>query len=377
MTGTPDALVIGAGIVGAACAQALYREGMKVGLIEAGAIGGGVTAAGMGHLVALDESADELDLCMLSLRLWRAFAATHPGVGETTWNGTLWVAENEAQLARARQRAATLRERGCEVEEIAADDIGRIEPELRRGLAGAVRVASDGLVYAPSITVAMVQELVREGCALHTGRRVTALGEHEVVLDDGSRLQAGHIVVATGAQARELLPDVPVFNRKGHLAITDRYPGRLSHHIVSMNYGQSAAGATGFVTASNVQPRPTGQWLIGSSRQEGLSSTTVDRPVLQAVLKAAIELVPGLANMRIIRCWTGMRPATPDGHPIIGPHASRPGVWLALGHEGLGITTCFATAQLIADQILGRRSEIRAEPYLHSRFAESLPAHAH
>jgi glycine/D-amino acid oxidase-like deaminating enzyme len=174
-----------------------------------------------------------------------------------------------------------------------------------------------------------------------------------------------------------LLPDVPVFNRKGHLAITDRYPGRLTHQIVSMNYGQSAAGARDFVTASNVQPRPTGQWLIGSSRQEGLSTTAVDRPVLQAVLQAAIGLVPRLADMRIIRCWTGMRPATPDGHPIIGPYASRPGVWLALGHEGLGITTCFATARLVADQILGRRSEIRAEPYLHSRFFGSSAAHVH
>jgi len=218
---------------------------------------------------------------------------------------------------------------------------------------------------------------VREGCALHLGRRVAKLGEHEVILDDGSRLQAGHLVVATGAQARELMPDVPVFNRKGHLAITDRYPGRLAHQIVSMNYGQSAAGAAGFVTASNVQPRPTGQWLIGSSRQEGQSSTKVDRLVLQAVLKAAIELVPRLDSMRIIRCWTGMRPATPDGHPIIGPHASRPGVWLALGHEGLGITTCFATARLVADQITGRPSEIRCEPYLHSRFVEPSAVHVH
>jgi glycine/D-amino acid oxidase-like deaminating enzyme len=377
VTGAPDALVIGAGIVGAACAQTLQREGLKVGLIEAAVIGGGVTAAGMGHLVALEENEDELDLCMLSLRLWRAFAEEHPGIGEMTWNGTLWVAENDAQLARARQRAAKLRERGCAAEEIAADDVGRVEPELRPGLAGAVRVASDGLVYAPSIAAAMVQELVRKGGELHAGRRVAHVGEHEIVLDNGSRLQAAHIVVATGAKAQELMPDVPVFNRKGHLAITDRYPGRLTHQIVSMNYGQSEAGATGFVTASNVQPRPTGQWLIGSSREDGLSSMAVDRPVLQAVLKGAIELVPRLESMRIIRCWTGMRPATPDGHPIIGPHASRPGVWLALGHEGLGITTCFGTARLIADQIIGRSSEIRTAPYRHSRFFEAAGAHVH
>jgi glycine/D-amino acid oxidase-like deaminating enzyme len=96
--------------------------------------------------------------------------------------------------------------------------------------------------------------------------------------------------------------------------------------------------------------------------------------VLRAVLNAAIELLPALADMRIIRSWTGFRPATPDGHPLIGPHPSHSGVWLAAGHEGLGITTCFATARLLADQMLGRTSEIDSSPYLPSRFAGAAPA---
>ena len=88
--------------------------------------------------------------------------------------------------------------------------------------------------------------------------------------------------------------------------------------------------------------------------------------------------MPGLAGLRIIRSWTGLRPATPDGHPLIGPHPGRPGVWLAAGHEGLGITTCFATARLLADQILGRASAIGVEPYLPARFAALREAaHAH
>jgi glycine/D-amino acid oxidase-like deaminating enzyme len=351
---------------------------MKVALIDAGVIGGGVTAAGMGHLVVLDESAEELDLCLLSMRLWQAFAEANPGVGEFTRSGTLWVAEDEPQLARARQRAARLAERGCTVEEISADDVRRVEPALRQGLAGGVRVASDALVYAPSVAYALVQQLLREGCVLHSGRRVVEVGAHEIKFDDGTQLSAPHIVVAAGAQVSQLLPEVPVFARKGHIAVTDRYPGRLAHQIVSMNYGQSEAGAGGFAVAANVQPRPTGQWLIGSSRQEGRSDTAIDRPVLEAVLQGAIALVPALADMRIIRSWAGMRPATPDGHPIIGPHSSRPGVWLAAGHEGLGITTCFATARLLADQILGRASEINIAPYLPARFAGvERVAHAH
>jgi glycine/D-amino acid oxidase-like deaminating enzyme len=371
VTTAADVLVVGAGIVGAACARALHDEGMKVALIDAGVVGGGVTAAGMGHLVVLDESDDELDLCLLSMRLWQSFAEANPGVGEFTRSGTLWVAENESQLARARERAARLRERGCAVEDISADDVTRVEPLLRHGLAGGVRVMSDALVYGPSVTYALVQQLLREGCVLHAGRRVVDVGTHELAFDDGSHLSAQHIVVAAGSQVAQLLPEVPVFPRKGHIAVTDRYPGRLTHQIVSMNYGQTEAGADGFAVAANVQPRPTGQWLIGSSRQEGRTDTAIDRPVLEAVLQGAIALVPALAQMRIIRSWAGMRPATPDGHPIIGPHASRPGVWLAAGHEGLGITTCFATARVLADQIAGRTSEINIAPYLPARFAGS------
>lgn len=378
MTGSPDVLVIGAGIVGTACADALHREGVKVALIDAYQAGGGVTAAGMGHLVVLDETDDELDLCMLSMRLWKSFVEAHPGVGEMTSSGTLWVAEDEAQLATARHRAQRLRERGCVVEEISGDDMNRVEPMLRPGLAGGVRVASDALVYAPAVARAMAQNLAREGCAWLCGRRVAQIGGRHVRFEDGSRIHSAHIVVATGPQIGELLPEVPVFSRKGHLAITDRYPGKLAHQVVSMNYGQAAAGERGYAVATNLQPRPTGQLLVGSSRQEGSTDTAIERPVLEAVLKGAIALMPGLAAMRVIRCWTGMRPATPDGRPLIGPHPGRRGVWLAAGHEGLGITTCFATARLLADQILGRASEISAEPYLPARYAALRePAHAH
>jgi D-hydroxyproline dehydrogenase subunit beta len=375
---TADVLVIGAGIIGAACAQALHAEGMKVALVEANFAGAGVTAAGMGHLVVLDESPDELDLGMLSMRLWKEFADANPGLGEFTRGGTLWVAEDEQQLARAGERAARLRQCGWPVEEIAAADMNRLEPLLRPGLAGGLRVESDAVVYAPAVAYAICGQLQQQGCALHLGERVAALESNSVVFENGSRLSAQHIVVATGPQATRLLPDAPVFARKGHLAITDRYPGLLTHQVVSMNYGQSSGGADGYAVAANVQPRPTGQWLVGSSRQEGNSNPAIDRHVLRAVLDSAIGLIPALAGMRISRSWTGMRPATPDGHPLIGPHASRPGVWLALGHEGLGITTCFATARLLADQIAGRASEIDVKPYLPARFAENAEsAHVH
>lgn len=364
-----DAIVVGAGIVGAACALALREEGMAVALVDAATPGTGVTAAGMGHLVALDESADELALCLMSLRLWDAFMLAHPGVGEPSRCGTLWVAEDEHQLAEAQQRAARLCAQRWQAQALTGDQVARLEPALRRGLCGGVRVRGDSVVYPPAVAQFLSEQFTRAGGSLHLGRRVLKTGQGAVLLDDGERLSAPALVVAAGVQCARLMPELPIFARKGHLAITDRYPGRLSHQVVSMNYGQSAAGEDALAVAANVQPRATGQWLVGSCRQDGRTDRAIEPAVLGAVLRCAIALLPCLADMHIVRAWTGMRPASPDGRPLIGAHPGRAGTWLACGHEGLGVTTAFASARLLADQIIGRASEIDAAPYAPARFA--------
>jgi glycine/D-amino acid oxidase-like deaminating enzyme len=368
MAATHDVLVIGAGIVGAACALALQREGLRVGLVDAASPGSGVTAAGMGHLVALDETEDELDLCLLSLRLWDQFMERHPGVGEPLRCGTLWVAEDEQQMQHALLRAERLSRRGWHAEALNGDALARREPALRSGLCGAVRVGGDSVVYPPAVAAFLARQLQDEGGSLYLGQRVVALASGGLMLANGMRMSAAHMVVAAGVHSAALLPEVPVAPRKGHLAITDRYPGRLSHQVVSMNYGQAASGADALAVAANVQPRATGQWLVGSCRQDGVHDSAVDPAVLAAVLRSAMALLPCLADMNIVRTWTGMRPATPDGRPIIGAHPELAGVWLATGHEGLGVTTAFGTSQLLADQIMGRPGSIDATAYQPSRF---------
>ncbi len=376
MTHAYDVLVVGAGIVGAACALALREEGLTVALVDAAAPGAGVTAAGMGHLVALDESDDELDLCLLSLRLWRDFHALYPGVGDPLACGTLWVAENEHQLAEAHQRAARLSARGYQADAVGGDQLHKLEPALRRGLCGGVRVAGDSVVYPPSVADFLTRRLVGLGGDVYLGQRVAAVATGCVTLANGGKLRADRIVLATGVQSAALLPELPVFPRKGHLAITDRYPGTLKHQVVSMDYGQPAPGADALSVAANVQPRATGQWLVGSCRQDHQTGAEIDPAVLGQVLRSAIALLPRLAQMQIVRAWTGMRPATPDGKPLIGPHPGRDGVWLACGHEGLGVTTSFGTAALLAAQMMGRYGLIDASPYLPSRFT-SLGESAH
>ena len=129
--------------------------------------------------------------------------------------------------------------------------------------------------------------------------------------------------------------------------------------------------------AFNVQPRKTGQILIGSSRQYGAENSAVDESILARMLQRAFEYMPGLSLLSAIRVWTGFRAATPDKLPLIGPWPEDQTLYLATGHEGLGITTSLATAKLLASTIVGDKAEIDGAPYLPSRYSPSLRDQAH
>ena len=107
--------------------------------------------------------------------------------------------------------------------------------------------------------------------------------------------------------------------------------------------------------------------LIGSSRQFDAEGTEINRPILDRMLRRAFEYFPGLERLSAIRCWAGHRPATPDKLPFIGPSPESDKIWLATGHEGLGITTSLATARLLGDLLMNRPTEIPIAPYSPAR----------
>jgi glycine/D-amino acid oxidase-like deaminating enzyme len=195
------------------------------------------------------------------------------------------------------------------------------------------------------------------------------LPEGGVQLADGSRIVAGRSVNAAGPWSPDLASGLPVRKRKGHLVITDRAPGFVKHQIVELGYLKSAHSMGKDSVAFNIQPRATGQMLIGSSRQFDAEDAAVDQVILDRMLRRALEYLPGLGNLSAIRTWTGHRAATPDKLPIIGPSVESDRIWLATGHEGLGITTSLGTGRLLADLLLNRKPEIPAEPFAPARFA--------
>jgi glycine/D-amino acid oxidase-like deaminating enzyme len=362
-----DVVIAGAGIVGAACALELARGGVSVAVADPAFAGAGATAAGMGHLVVMQDSEPQFRLTAWSRQLWHELAPELPAEAEYSQCGTLWVAAGEDELAAARRLREAAAARGLAAELLDAAGLAEAEPQLRPGLAGGLLIPQDAVVYAPIVARWMIRRAVAMGAVFRPGVAVESMRGGRAKLSDWTVWSAGALVNAAGAGAARLTRGLPIQPRKGHLAITDRAPGFLRHQVVELGYTKSVEALTPDSVAFNLSPRPTGQVLIGSSRQSGVETAEVDRPILEAMLRRAFSFMPALRELSAIRCWTGLRAATPDQLPLIGPHPELAGVWIATGHEGLGITMALGTARLLAAQLTGRVPEIPAEPYLPSR----------
>ncbi len=370
-----DAIIIGAGIVGAACAAECAREGLSVAIVEAGIIGGGATAAGMGHLVVMDDSEAQFALTRYSQQLWDEISEELPREVEHDACGTIWIAADDEEMAEARRKEKFYSDRGVRVEILDAHSLAEAEPNLRPGLIGGLRVPGDSVIYPPCAAQFFVDQAIAKGAALFLGKAVESITDDGVRLRDGSSISAGVIVNAAGSWSPILTPGLDVKKRKGHLVITDRYPNFLRHELVELGYLKSAHSLTSDSVAFNIQPRRTGQLLIGSSRQYGVDDSKVDTSILTRMLDRAIEYLPALRKLSSLRAWTGFRAATPDKLPLIGPHIEHKRLYLATGHEGLGITTSLGTAKLLVSQIVNREPAIPVAPYLPVRMAQE-PVHA-
>ncbi|PTL78447.1 FAD-binding oxidoreductase [Vitiosangium sp. GDMCC 1.1324] len=365
-----DCVIVGGGIVGAALADSLSREGMSVALVEACSIGGGTTACGMGHLVAMDDNPAELALTGYSVALWRELAGHLPPEVEYDACGTLWLAADAEELAAVATKAANYRAAGLRAEVLDASALYEAEPALAPGLVGALRVPGDAVLYPPLAARTFALRAQSRGALLLSGSPVRTLREGSVLLANGDVLASGCIVLAAGVASPSLCPELPISPRKGHLLITRRGAPVVHHQLVELGYLKSAHGTEGASVAFNAQPRTTGQLLLGSSRQPGVASREVEASILERMLQRAELFLPGLKDLQALRIWTGLRPATPDGLPLLGPHPAKPWLWLACGHEGLGITTATGSARLLTDRMLGRASAIPVQPYEPARFLE-------
>src|SRR6185437_12029787 len=176
-------------------------RGLRTAIVEPGEIGGGATAAGMGHIVVMDDSPAQLALTSYSQSLWRELAGRLPASVEYESCGTLWVASDGEEMEEVHRKQALYATAGVASEVLDSRALARAEPHLSPKLAGALLVPSDGVLYPPCAAEYLVREAVKLGARLYSSRKVVSAGAGEALLNDGTTLRAPRILNALGSEA--------------------------------------------------------------------------------------------------------------------------------------------------------------------------------
>jgi glycine/D-amino acid oxidase-like deaminating enzyme len=343
----------------------------------------------MGHLMVTPDTPQEYAFSATSVRLWRELAELQGGFDYNP-TGALYLADSAEDLELLPVLHRQFVDNGDRAEILDGKQLREREPGLAEDLPGALFYPGDGVVLPMTACSAMLREAkrandnvaVRPGCAVtgfdRDGDRITG------VRTANGTISTAIVVNATGVWAPDLAamlgqPRLPIYPRAGNLAITGHHTTPIHTQLLEVSYLRFAHGAakvdptqtTGDPGghAVNMQPQTHGGCLIGSTRQFRGLDRTLNRELLHRSLLRAQRYAPGLAAAPIVRTWVGLRPYSIDKHPLIGPWPHVRGLWIAAGHEGLGISLAPITGLLLAQQIAGQKPAIDHTPYLPARFA--------
>lgn len=387
MSHRADVVVIGGGIVGAACAYYLSVTGLDVHLVERSFPASGTSRACDSLILLWDKSRGaELTLGQASASLWAELAEALDFDFEYALNGTILLAESDAGLDAGRVTAEAMQAVGVRAELLDSLGLKALEPNLAPDVAGGVFFPDDAQIDARRATLALLSAARRQGLTLHTDAeavaiRRTANGDRRVsgVVTQAGEIATGTVVCAAGVWsnhvARLVGVELPIRPRKGHILVTAKVPGFIHHPLLEGGYVSTVQSAVEDLQVAFVaEMTASGTLLLGSSRQFVGFDRSVSLAVVQAIAARAARFLPSLANVGVIRSYAGLRPWSPDHLPLIGPLAVIPGFYLAAGHEGAGIGLAPITGRLIADWVTGAELPEVAAKVCPGRFGQQLDA---
>jgi glycine oxidase len=370
------AIVIGGGVMGLASARELRRRGWAVRLLERAQPGRAASWASAGIIGATtrDESDPGYELRRLSRALWPAFAEAllaESGLDpEYREIGCLYLAGDEAELAWLRRVAArdstspadASSRADAQAEFLDDQAVHTAEPALGPAIPGGLYL-SGGNVEPRRLCRALEIAVRRAGVEIHTGLTVEALSSRGgrisgVETTDGELFEADAVVLAAGAWSagiRGLQPLVPVHPQRGQILALDQTRVGVRHVLLT-------AGDPYFV------PRCDGRLVIGATREEAGWDASLTAGGIAWLLNRAMQVVPALAECAIAELWTGFRPLSVDGLPLIGP-GELDGLYLLTGHGPSGISPMPGSVALLMALMHHEAPPIEPAPFNPLRFA--------
>jgi glycine/D-amino acid oxidase-like deaminating enzyme len=376
---TADAIVIGGGIVGACCADALADAGLTVAVLERHGLAGGTTAAGEGNILVSDkELGPELDLALISNARWRQIGEELDDDLELEPKGGLMVATTEAGHAAITELAIDQRAAGVTAEPLDPTQARELEPHLTPDLVGAMAYPQDQQVQPVKASAALLRRARRRGASVHPHTRVTAFhldgsGAVTAVTTDRGTIATRVVVNAAGVWSRDIAAlagvDLPIHPRRGQILVTEPLPTLIRRKVYDADYVGTvgAADPTAPAISSVIEGTRAGTVLIGSSRELVGLDRRPNWPLMAAMAARAIELFPVLADVNLLRTYLGFRPYSPDHLPVIGPDTEVAGLHHATGHEGAGIGLAPATGDLVAALVTGTAPGLDPAPFSADR----------
>lgn len=390
MPDTYDVAVVGAGIVGACCAFFSARRGMSVVVLDRGGLVAGTTGSGEGNILVSDKRpGPELDLALLSTRLWRELAAELSdefGDFELEEKGGLVVAATDGDLAALLELAAGQSAAG--VRHVAFDAAGLpdLEPHISRDLAGGVHYPGDLQVQPARAAAAILAAARTAGARLSLHEPVLAAevdpDERVIRVETPHRhIRARQVVNAAGPWAANVPGlagfTLPVSPRRGYILVTEPVGRLVRHKVYTANYvDQVASDDVRMRVATVVEGTPAGTILIGSTRDRVGFDRAIELDALRSLASGAVRLFPVLRDVRVIRAYHGFRPFSPDHLPLIGADPTVPGLFHAHGHEGAGIGLAPATGHVVAELLAGDQPSVGLAPFDPARFFAAEVTHA-
>ncbi len=377
----PDAIVIGAGLVGACSALSLVNAGLRVLVLDRGPVASGTTGAGEGNILVSDkEPSAELTLALRSRDAWFEINTDIGGGFELEDKGGVVVSRSEKGIADLKKLSALQAEHGIQVVELDAKGIKEIEPYISDSVEYAVLYPQDAQCQ-PMLAAAQIMRAVKKrGGAFIQGENVKSInvksGKVVGLTTEKNTYTCPIIINATGTWAGEIAKMagsyLPIMPRRGFILVTAPAPKIIHHKVYDADYVANVASSDADLQSSAVvEGTESGTILIGASRERVGFKSDLDVAVLRQLARQAISLFPILSNIALLRAYRGFRPYAPDHLPVIGEDANVKGLWHAAGHEGAGIGLAPATGELITAQITSTKTFMDPTPFSPKRFKEA------
>ncbi|MBN1332475.1 MAG: FAD-binding oxidoreductase [Synergistales bacterium] len=385
-----DAVVIGAGIIGAAIAYFLSREGLKVLVLDRSTPASGTSGACDGVISLHSKTPGlKIDMAREGIHLYNQLSLHTDLDLEMDKKGSICLAETEEEVVFLKKRMESQKGYGLDVRLLDPEEIRSMEPLVSDQVIGASWCPEDTQINPIMATFAFLESARDKGCVLRKNAPVTSLLVHGTTLQGvmigEEKISAEWTINACGAEAAyvsEMIGiAIPIQPRRGQLLVTEPVDPVISSILLEARYmafknnpalGRSSEDpALKAGISLSVEQTRSGSILIGGTREFAGYNRKTSYDAFHLMAERAIHFLPSLRELRIIRSFAGLRPYTPDGMPIIGPVEGIDGFLLAAGHEGDGIALAPSTGKMVSQMVCGKSADFPLELFSLSRFKSS------